>query len=282
MRGNEAFMKIRNELLNHPIADAPLAVIDVETTGLRPQFGDRVVEIAVLLARGERKECEFSSLVLPGRPMDPAATAVNGITDEMRDGQPTFVELMEEIEPLLDGRVLVAHHAQFDLSFLAAEYSIAGEEFVPGPALDTMKIARRRCSFANNRLDTVVRELELENRDPHRALGDVMATYDVFLKLAGQLRGGIETSVRECIRAQGGVAFDPRPLRNRLPDDHPINVAMAESRCLVIRYQTASGQGSRRKIRPLLCQGGYLVAFCHLKSEQRTFRVDRIREISVV
>jgi len=80
-------------LLDLPLKNAPLVFIDTETTGLRPDLGHRVVEIAALRTDGLQKVAEFSALVNPQRTLDPGAMAVNGITPDMVADAPTFAEI---------------------------------------------------------------------------------------------------------------------------------------------------------------------------------------------
>ncbi len=114
-----------------PIEDVPLAVVDVETTGLKPLAGHRVCEIAVLRVDPGAEPRLFVSLVNPGRPIGPGARAVNGIANREVADAPSFDSLIPRINAGLDGAVLVAHNAPFDLGFLRAEYRRAGGGFRP-------------------------------------------------------------------------------------------------------------------------------------------------------
>ena len=169
-----------------PIEDVPLAVVDVETTGLNPQAGDRVCEIAVLRADpGSWGEpgLEVVSLVNPGRPIGAGARAVNGIADDDVADAPPFHTLIAEINAALDGAVLVAHNVPFDLGFLRAEYRRAGKRFPTVQALDTLELARRCFRFRRNGLGDVAWQLRVSAPGLHRAEGDVWATYYVLQRM---------------------------------------------------------------------------------------------------
>ena len=99
------------------------AVVDVETSGLRP-WQHRVLSVAVLTLdpAGERIE-EFSTLLDPG--CDPGPVHIHGLTAERLRGAPTFEQVADRIGTLLTGRVMVAHNAQFDYDFLAHEFARA-------------------------------------------------------------------------------------------------------------------------------------------------------------
>jgi DNA polymerase III epsilon subunit family exonuclease len=107
-----------DDLTRLPLDGVSLAFLDVETTGLRPSLGDRVVEVAVVRARGSVELARFASLVNPQRPLNPEATRVNGITPTMVADAPTFPDLLDQLLLLIEDAVLVCHNAPFDLSFL--------------------------------------------------------------------------------------------------------------------------------------------------------------------
>ncbi len=260
---------------------APLAFLDVETTGLRPELGHRVIEIAVLQTQGLEKGRKFSTLINPQRPIDPGATRVNGISNEMVTGAPAFAQILPQLQKLLAGRVIVAHNAPFDLNFLYAEYSIAKASFEPGPVLDTLMLARRQYHFYSNSLENIAKTLRIRASNAHRALGDAQTTYAVFRRFSGDLMRKNRPQVKDWIRMQGGVAWRAPLVEPLLADDHPIQTALNQSRKVEIRYQSGRYK-SRRIIEPLMLNGNYLVAFCHLRGEQRTFRLDRIKNAELL
>ena len=268
-------------LNKQPLHKVPLAFLDVETTGLRPDLGHRVIEIAVLQTQGLEKAREFSTLINPQRPIDPGAARVNGINDEMVVGAPSFVQILPQLQDLLAGRVLVAHNAPFDLNFLHAEYTIARTSFEPGPILDTLKLARRQYHFYSNSLGNIAKNLHIRTPHAHRALGDALTTYAVFRRFSGDLTRKNRPLVQDWIRMQGGVAWRAPSAEPLLDDSHPIQIALSQSRKVEIRYQSGRYE-SKRVIEPLTLNGNYLVAFCHLRGEQRTFRLDRIKSAELL
>jgi len=117
---------LRNPANGGGIAEIPYIAADVETTGLSAADGHRVCEVALLrFLRGTVID-SFVSLVNPLRPIDPGASAVNGITDAMVAGAPTFADLLPRILDFLSDDPLVFHNAPFDLSFLRSEARLAG------------------------------------------------------------------------------------------------------------------------------------------------------------
>jgi DNA polymerase-3 subunit epsilon len=255
-----------------------VAVVDVETTGLSPSYGDRVVEIAVLRSDG-RSETAFQSLVNPRRAISPGASAVHGITQAMVDSAPLFGEVADRIWPFLDGAVLVAHNAPFDLSFLNAERAYLGLQPLDNRVIDTLALARRYFSFPRNGLGPIAGSLGIPAPVQHRAMADVLITLKVLERFAGELKSlGMASLDSLSIPSPSPVDRDgPAPL------PPPIAEALAAGGRLSIRYLSAQQDETVREVEPLeiIPQGDYLYlrAFCHLRGDERTFRLDRIVEM---
>jgi DNA polymerase-3 subunit alpha (Gram-positive type) len=161
------------------IDDAVFTFLDVETTGLSPRTS-RVCEVALVGFQRGCRVSHFSSLVNPGLPIPPETTKIHGITDAMVAGSPAFPELAPRIIALLEGSVIVAHNAEFDLSFIEMEFSRAGLNLPQLPVIDTLHIARHLGGFSNNRLGTIAKELDISAENWHRALSDVEITRKIF------------------------------------------------------------------------------------------------------
>src|SRR5689334_18316458 len=110
--------------MDTPISDLTFVFLDTETTGLSPEFGDRICEIALLKTKNGEILDSYQSLVNPGRLISPGASAVNGITDEMVQGKPYFKDIIEDFLKVVTDSVLVIHNAPFDLSFLSTQFRI--------------------------------------------------------------------------------------------------------------------------------------------------------------
>lgn len=167
------------------LADTVFAVVDVETTGSQPASGDRITEVAVVLAGpGGRTEVVVDTLVNPERPIPAAVTRVTQITEAMVRGRPTFAEVADEVLSALAGRVFVAHNVQFDWRFLEAEVRRARDLRLDGPRVCTVKLARRLLPGLKHRgLDSVSRYFGIEIENRHRAGGDALATARVLGRL---------------------------------------------------------------------------------------------------
>lgn len=155
------------------------AVVDLETTGLDPRAGARIIEIGVVTLGPDRGvEDTWETLVDPG--VAPGPTRIHGIDRAMLRGAPTFAEVSSELVQRLTGRIVVAHNARFDMSFLDAEFARIGLGWTRH-ALCTLQLARRR--RLPRKLDACCAHFGIVNRGAHHALGDAMATVELLDKL---------------------------------------------------------------------------------------------------
>lgn len=265
-----------------PLAQTTFALFDVETTGLSPAYGDRVCEAACLLLRDGAEVGRFEALVDPGRPISPGAFRVNRITAEMLAGSPPFKAIAGALLELMEGTVLVAHNAPFDLGFLAMELEIAQMPPPEGPVVDTLALSRRAYRFASNSLPAVARALNVETGPAHRAMGDVWTTRHVLERILWELdrRWGV-TTLGQLLDFQGGPI--PYPHSRTLPLPPAIAEALQARTEVRMRYIDARGRETQRLVRPLRVheQRGYLylVAHCRQAGALRTFRLDRVLEL---
>lgn len=262
-----------------PVAELPLAFVDVETTGLWPESGDRVCEVAVVVSRGDAEAARFCTLVNPGRPLSPGAAAVNGLTDAMLVDAPSFASVVGEVAAALSSGIIVAHNAPFDLSFLRHEFALAGRPFPEGVVIDTLALARtllpgQRCDLGSLAARFGIR---VEGR-AHRALADVLTTRALLGRLLAMCPVGL--TLEELLVLQGRV---PR-IEGRAAPTVSLPPGLLEAvrpgEPLFIVYLDAQGRETRRVVEPqeVVVQYGVpcLVGFCRLRQEQRTFRLDRI------
>jgi DNA polymerase-3 subunit epsilon len=169
------------------LLDAPLAIVDLETTGTDPA-SDRVTEIAVLEVDGFGVAREWSTLVNPGTGIPSPIQALTGITNEMVASAPRFAELAGELHERLEGRVFVAHNARFDYGFLRREFDRAGIKFT-AKTLCTVRLSRRLYpGEAHHNLDSVNARHTIDCRARHRAAGDADALWQ-FLRIAEREHG---------------------------------------------------------------------------------------------
>jgi DNA polymerase III epsilon subunit family exonuclease len=272
------------------LGDTPLAFVDVETTGASAEFGHRVIEIGICRVEGGRIVAEYDQLIDPQRKISAGVTALTGISQAMVDGKPTFTQQFPQMLPLLEGAVVLGHNVRFDLGFLRREFRRCGTELTTAlgdgvHVLDTVRIARRRFGRGGNGLQALAPRLGVRPTVAHRALADAQTTAFVFEKLMEPV-GGWTCCVCDAIREQGGpMGLMPATPRESLL---PLELEEAlEQRCAVrMEYLDARQKRTERVVEPLTIRraGGelLLIAWCHMRNDRRTFKLERIVQMSRV
>src|SRR5579875_2940660 len=126
--------------LRRPLAEAQFVVVDLETRGGRPG-ADQIIEIGAYRCVGGRILDSFQSLVRPARPIPPFITRMTSISNEDVALAPAISDLLPRFRDFLGDAVLVAHNAQFDLSFLDFEYRRVLGAPLRNPVLCTLRLA---------------------------------------------------------------------------------------------------------------------------------------------
>lgn len=177
-------------------------VIDVETTGLSPTTHDRVVEIAVVyVSDSGRLQDRWSTLVNPQR--DVGRTDIHGITATDVVDAPTFSEIAPYVLRAINGRVVTAHNAAFDLRFLAHELVRSGVplERLPLSGLCTMQWSKFYLQSPSRKLIDCCAVADIPLTSAHSAAADALATAQLlshYLK-AAQGRPPWYPTVEECV-----------------------------------------------------------------------------------
>jgi DNA polymerase-3 subunit epsilon len=147
---------------------------------------DRVVEVCIQRMVGLHCEAEVSTLLDPGERVGGAAH-VHGLDAAALAGAPRFESIASDVLAALDGAILVAHAATWDVRFLVAELARAGRDVHIDHWLDTLSLARRSFAFHSYSLDALCRELSIDRGQAHRAQSDVRALRAVFDRCATAL-----------------------------------------------------------------------------------------------
>lgn len=162
-----------------------IVVFDVETTGLSPIDGDRIVEIAAMKVRGLEVVDQFYSLVNPKRFLPAAAMSVNGITEDMIADAPFSEDVLPKFVDFVGGACVAGHNVRFDLNFVCYELSLHNRKLKEQtPAIDTLKMAKELFPYLSTyKLAYLARALGISVNQTHRALADVEITVKVLLRL---------------------------------------------------------------------------------------------------
>ncbi len=166
-----------------------VVVLDFETTGLSPNYGDRAIEIgAVILENGTIVD-RFQKLMNPGRPIDSFIEQYTNITNAMLVDQNSCEEVMTEFSDFMGDYNLIAHNASFDKRFLDAEFRRINKNY-PGKFCCSMLVARRVYQNApNHKLATLMSHANITpTGDFHRALADAEMTALLWAKIIADIK----------------------------------------------------------------------------------------------
>ncbi len=194
------------------------AIVDIETTGGHA-MGNGITEIAIVLHNGKETEGRFHTLINPKVTIPRYITALTGITNEMVYDAPVFDEVAEKIYNLLQHRIFIAHNVNFDYSFIRHHLQQAGY-ILTARKLCTVRMARKVFpGFASYSLGNICRELEIAITNRHRAMGDTLATVQLFEKiLQHDANGVIITMLRGRSKEQYLPPHLPAPEIDQLPN----------------------------------------------------------------
>ncbi|WP_109477986.1 exonuclease domain-containing protein [Paraburkholderia sp. C35] len=197
-------------LLSEPAIAEPIVFVDLETTG--GSVGThRITEIGVVEV-GPEGTSTWTTLIDPGQPIPPFIQQLTGITDAMVRGAPTFESVAAELFARLDGKLFIAHNANFDRGFLRSEFQRVGCAFNPD-MLCTVRLSRALFPAEKRHgLDALVERHALVPSDRHRALADADLIWQFWQRLHGLvpvevLRGQIDKTMRR-FRVAGDITED--------------------------------------------------------------------------
>ena len=183
-------------LVEHPMGQSfadTFVVFDLETTGFSPSK-NQIIEIgAVKVVNGSITE-RFSTFVNPKVPIPFEIEQLTSINDDMVLDAPTIDEILPKFMEFCQDAVMVAHNADFDMSFIKHNCSALGLE-CEKTVLDTVALSRVLLPALNRfKLDTVAKALNVSLAHHHRAVDDAACTAEIFVRLVEMLRDrGVET-----------------------------------------------------------------------------------------
>ncbi|MEF8730939.1 MAG: exonuclease domain-containing protein [Candidatus Accumulibacter meliphilus] len=195
--------------LDRPLADLSYTVFDTETTGLEPAAGDEIIQIGAVRIVNNRmlRQENFNELVDPERLLRPEGIRIHGITDDMVRGQPSIDAVLPAFHDFCSDTVLVAHNAAFDMRFLQLKEERTGIIFSQ-PVLDTLLLsAVLHANQDSHQLEKIAERLGISIEGRHNALGDAVATSEVFLKMLPLLEQMGISTLRQALEASQKTYF---------------------------------------------------------------------------
>ncbi|MCK4797185.1 MAG: hypothetical protein KAT05_07370 [Spirochaetes bacterium] len=234
-------------LFSQSLVKEDYVFFDVETTGLYPLAGDRVIEIAMIKTSKGNIVDTIEAMINPNMPIPPQATAANNITDDMIKDSPYFnKELAEKITNFIENCILIAHNAAFDLGFLSVELGRLGITFDRWLAIDTLKIAVEIFPGQRNKLENIMRRYNiLPEGELHRALIDTDALRRIFFEFLEESEIRSNT-IEQLIKKYG---FQGQNVHRSIPAR--IREAIVEKKIIKGNYQKRNGKITELSVLPI-------------------------------
>ena len=172
-------------------------IFDTETTGFRPEEGERIIEIgAIEMVNRIATGITFHEYLSPeGKQVNPGAFQVHGLSNEFLTDKKTFAQIVDEFLGFIDGANLVAHNAAFDMNFLNHELARLKKPAIDDElVIDTLQMARKKFPMAQNSLNRLCERFHIDNskRTKHGALLDCELLAEVYIELLGGRQTSLE------------------------------------------------------------------------------------------
>jgi DNA polymerase-3 subunit epsilon len=168
--------------------------LDIETTGLDPKNGHKIIEIACFELLNKTKTGKyFHSYVNPRRDVPDEAFRIHGISTDFLKDKPIFDLIVDKFLDFVGNDIIVIHNASFDTKFINFELNLIGRPPLNmAVVVDSLLIARKKFPGAQNSLDALCKRfnLDLSKRDKHGALIDTELLCDVYIELMGGAQQG--------------------------------------------------------------------------------------------
>ncbi len=175
-------------------------VLDTETTGLKVSEGHRIVEIGCI----EIKDLiptkkNFHCYLNPERKVSKEAFEVHGYSDQFLSKQKKFAEIVDDFLKFINGKRLVIHNAEFDISHLNNELSLLGKPKIKEEIIDTLQIARDKFPGSGTSLDALCKKYNIDNsrREKHTAIIDCELLSKVYINLLDQKEPSLQLNIEQ-------------------------------------------------------------------------------------
>lgn len=258
----------------------PLVAFDTETSGAYP-LEAQIIELgAVKWFQGQVID-QFQVLIKPNKPLVASNMAIHGITNEMLlDTEPVSAHI-QNFYNFVDQSILIAHHAPFDLGFIAIDFENELGKFPNCELLCTSLISRALLPTTNHKLQTLIKELGLIGGSAHRAYDDAYACLQVFQKCVEKLD---KPTLEELKRIQ------KKPLYWNLYSLKNSNQKVLDTLIEAIKknkiVEILWNKSETRQIKPFGIvrnpDGDYVNALCLKDQSRKRFTLSKITEAEII
>ena len=192
-------------------------VLDTETTGLNPNEGHKIIEIAAIeivdfLPTGR----VFHKYVHPERDVPQQSTEIHGITIETLEDKPIFRKIADDFLAFISNDPIIAHNVEFDIGFINHELRHCDKESLKNNKIDTVSIAREKFPGQSVSLDALCKKFNIDNkaREKHSAILDTELLAKVYIELLAKREPSLELYV-DIKTTSNKFDFDISKITNR-------------------------------------------------------------------
>jgi DNA polymerase III subunit epsilon len=271
--------------LKKSVFDYPIVAFDTETSGAYA-IESEVIELGAVKWLNGQVVDKFQTLLKPSKELTPDNIRIHGITNEMvSDGALMKDEIIKFCE-FVDGSLLVAHHAPFDLGFVTMDIEKVDLRMPNTINLCSSLLSRALLTTTNHKLQTLIAELHLVGGSAHRAYDDAYACLQVLFKCIEKLDG--KTSIERVLEVQKKDLNWKNYLIYSSHNQKIIALAKAAAadKSIGIVYEGGQSKNQTRPIRPKGIvrnpDGDYVYAECGLDFQRKRFYLDKIKEVELI
>jgi len=191
------------DLLDLNLKELIYTVFDTETTGLNPEGGDEIISIGAVRIVNNRIVYQdiFEELIDPKRDIPIESYKIHGINHEMLDGKPDIETMLPIFKNYTYDTVLLGHNIAFDMKMLKVKEKATHIKFT-NPVLDTLLLsAILHPVHEQHDMENIAKRLGVNIIGRHTALGDAIATAEIFMKLLPILNSNGILTLNDAIEA---------------------------------------------------------------------------------
>ena len=264
-----------------PIHNYPIIAFDTETSGAYPVESE-IIELGAVKWHEGKIVGQFQTLLKPSKALVDDNIRIHGITNEMVANAVQMKTQIAAFCDFIEGGILVAHHAPFDLGFLTLDIERAGLRFPNTLNVCSSLLSRALLTTTNHKLQTLIRELNLEGGAAHRAYDDAYACLQVFFKTVEKLDPVV--TIQHLLDVQ---KKDLSWEKYRIYSSGNAKLLALAKACqqqatIQVVYEGGQTKGKPRPIKPFGLvrnpDGDYLHAECGLDLQRKRFYVDKIAD----
>jgi DNA polymerase-3 subunit epsilon len=259
-----------------------LIAFDTETSGAFP-IGSEIVEFAAVKWRDGQIVDKFQTLLKPSVPMSDFIIKIHGITNQMVQDAPLMKDKISEIHSFLSDGIPLAHHAAFDMGFLAIEFEKHNLPMLSQKVLCTSLLARNVITGTpNHKLQTLIPFLKIKQGTAHRALDDSEACLQVGIHCLQKIEC-LDDPEKAFAKINCSFKWQDFLVLKSGSDKIKIIVEAIEKKLpMDLIYFGGSTQGQSRRISPVglvrTPEGDFVQALCHRDNSYKRFYVDKMKD----